>query len=62
MEDKLEYVVDTNEKYQGIVRHKISNEDIAKLKRIQKMMEKEKHVVNFPKSGNGETKWATVDS
>ena len=56
MEDKLEYVVDTNGKYQGILRHKISNGDIAKLKRIQKMMEKEKHVVNFPKSGNGEKK------
>ena len=54
--DKLEYVVDANGKYQGIVRHKISDGDIAKLKRIQKMMEKEKHVVNFPKSGKGEKK------
>lgn len=56
MEDKLEYVVDTNGKYQGIVRYKISNGDIAKLKRIQKMMEKEKRVVNFPKSGKGDKK------
>jgi len=56
MEDKLEYVVDTNGKYQGILRHKISNGDIDKLKRIQEMMEKEKHVVNFPKSGKGEKK------
>ena len=54
--DNLEYVVDDNGKYQGKVRHKISDGDIAKLKRIQKMMEKEKHVVNFPKSGKGEKK------